>query len=171
MSSFDESPKDPKDMPRRMGLKPVNGQKSMFDGKAKPQTQKEFEQKVQESQEKSSDYNQRAADLFVKFSKAAGDKTVPQNRSIFGAEAETEMLQGMIQLGIEINNDPIEENNGMGSLTLITCLLKTALAQRDRLNELEYAYFSLLKKLDSGALNDLINKEITKALDKKKSDG
>ena len=171
MSSFDESPKDPKDLPKRPGVKPINGQKSMFDGKPKPQTQKEFEQKVQVAQEKVSDYNQRAADLFIKFSKAAGDKTLPQNRSIFGNEAETEMLQGMIQLGIEINNDPIEENNGMGSLTLITCLLKTALAQRDRLNELEYAYFSLLKKLDSGALNDLINKEITKVLDKKKSDG
>jgi hypothetical protein len=169
--SFDETPKDPKELPKRPGLKPINGQKSMFDGKPKAPTQKEFEQKVHIAQEKLSDYNQRAADLFMKFSKAAGDKTLPQHKSGFNSEAETEMLQGMIQLAIEINNDPIEENNGMGSLTLITCLLKTALAQRDRLNELEYAYFSLQKKLESTALADYINKEINKALDKKKIDG
>jgi len=171
MSSFDETPKDPKDLPQRLGLKPINGQKSMFEGKPKPPTQKEFEQKVQAVQDKVSGYNQRAADLFMKFSKAAGDKTLPQNRNMFADEAETEMLQGMVQLGIEINNDPLEDNNGMGSLTLITCLLKTALAQRDRLNQLEYAYFTLQKKLDGNLLTDYINKEINKALDKKKTDG
>lgn len=168
---FDESPKDPKDLPKRPGLKPINGQKSMFDGKPKVPTQKEFEQNVQAVQDKASDYNERAADLFVKFSKAAGDKTHPQNRNMFNAEAETEMLQGMIQLAIEINNDPLEDNNGMGSLTLITCLLKTALSQRDRLNELEYAYFSLQKKLETTTLTDLVKKEISKALDKDKKDG
>ena len=89
------------------------GKKSMFEGKPKVQTQKEFEQKVYVAQEKLSDYNQRAADLFMKFSNAAGDKTLPQHKNFFNNEAETEMLQGMIQLAIEINNDPLEENNGM----------------------------------------------------------
>ena len=99
------------------------------------------------------------------------DKTLPQNRNILNAETERELMQNMIQLAIEINNDPAEENEGMGSLTWITLLLKTCLSQRDRLNEMEYAFSLLQKRLDSSALADFVNKEISKALDKKKENG
>jgi hypothetical protein len=73
----------------------------------------------------------------------------------------------MLQLAIEINTDP-NEQEGMGSLTWITLLFKTCLAQRDRLNEMEFTLVTLQNKFDSSALTDFINKEITKALDKKK---
>lgn len=139
---------------------------SMFDHKRKP-TPQEFEHRVQQSQEKLSGYKKRAAELFVQFQKTVSDKTLPQNRNIFNAEAEKEMLQNMLQLAGEINNDP-NEQEGMGSLTWITLLLKTCLAQRDRMNELEYALSMLQKKYESNAMTDYINKEIAKALDKKK---
>ena len=171
-------PKDPKypgtlqgpqEYEPRVGLKKqTTGQKSMFDGKAKPPTQQEFQRKVEAAQEKMSGYKKRAAELFVQFNKAVVDKTLPQNRNVFNLESEKEMLQNMIQLAIEINNDP-NEQEGMGSLTWITCLFKTTMAQRDRINELEYAVSMMQKKLDSTALADYINKEITKALDKKKT--
>jgi hypothetical protein len=160
--------KDPKDYAPKVGLKKI-GQKSMFEGKPKAPSPQEFQQKVQAVEEKKSSYKSRAADLFIRFNKAIMDKTLPQNRNIFLAESEKEMLQNMIQLAIEINNDP-NEQEGMGSLTVITCLFKTSLAQRDRINELEYATGVLQKKLDSQSLTDYINKEITKALDKKKTD-
>jgi hypothetical protein len=139
---------------------------SMFDNKRRP-TAQEFQQKVQQSQEKMSGYKKRAAELFVQFQKTVGDKTLPQNRNIFNAEAEKEMLQNMLQLAGEINNDP-NEQEGMGSLTWITLLLKTCLSQRDRMNELEYALSTLQKKYESTAMSDYISKEIAKALDKKK---
>ncbi len=139
---------------------------SMFDHKRKP-TAQEFQQKVQQSQERMSGYKKRAAELFVQFQKTVADKTLPQNRNIFNAEAEKEMLQNMLQLAGEINNDP-NEQEGMGSLTWITLLLKTCLSQRDRMNELEYALSMLQKKYESTAMSDYISKEIAKALDKKK---
>lgn len=160
--------KDPKDFAPKIGLKKKDaGQKSMFEGKPKAPTQQEFTKQVEDVQEKMSGYKARAAELFIAFNKAIMDKTLPQNRNIFNIESEKEILQSMIQLAIEINNDP-NEQEGMGSLTWITCLLKTCLSQRDRINELEYTMGLLQKKLDSNALVDYINKEIAKALDKKK---
>ncbi len=166
-SAFDADPKDPKDLNNRLGVKPINGQKSMFDGKPRPPTQQDHQQKVQQAYDKMSGYKKRAADLFVQFNNATADKTLPQHRNMFAIDAEREMLQNMVQLAIEINNDP-NEQEGMGSLTWITCLFKTCLAQRDRINELEYTLDFMKKKLDSNVLADYINKEITKALDKQK---
>ena len=141
--------------------------KSMFDAKPRRQTPQEFQQKVQTQQETLTGYNRRAADLFVQFQRALADKTLPQNRNIFNHESEKEMLQNMLQLATEINNDG-EEQEGMGSLTWIILLFKTALAQRDRMNEMEYALVSLQKKMEGPALTDYINKEISAAIDKKK---
>lgn len=140
--------------------------KSMFDAKPR-QSPQEFEQKVHQVQETLSGYKKRAADLFVQFQRTMADKTLAQNRNIFNNEAEKEMLQNMLQLAAEINNDQ-NEQEGMGSLTWITLLFKTCLSQRDRMNELEYAIHTLQKKLEAPVLSDFINKEITKALDKKK---
>src|ERR1700674_4340666 len=143
------------------------GQKSMIDNKPKQQTSQEFQQKVQASQENISNYKKRAAELFVLFQRAMADKTLAQNRNVFNAETEKEMLQNMLQLAVEINNDP-NEQEGMGSLTWITLLFKTCLSQRDRINDIEFAMVTLQKKLESPALTDFINKEIAKTLDKKK---
>jgi hypothetical protein len=165
--AFDSDPKDPKDLNNRLGVQPIKGQKSMFEGKPKPPTQQEFQEKVQGTYDKMSGYKKRAADLFVQFTKATADKTLPQNRNMFNVETEKEMLQNMVQLAIEINNDP-NEQEGMGSLTWITCLFKTCLAQRDRINELEFTLDFMKKKLDSNVLGEYINKEIIKALDKQK---
>src|SRR5271156_5287531 len=156
----DREPPDPK-----TGLKKINGPKSMFDGKPRPPSQQDFQQKVQDVQDRQSGYKKRAADLFIQFNKAVSDKRLARNRNIFDMETEKEMLQNMVQLAIEINNDP-NEKEGMGSLTWITCLFKMCLAQRDTINEMAYEVDVLKKKLDSGALTDYINKEIAKALDK-----
>jgi hypothetical protein len=143
------------------------GTQSMFDGQKRPPSQQEFQQKVQVSQETLAGYKKRAAELFVQFQRSMADKTLAQNRNIFNAETEKEMLQNMLQLATEINNDSNEEE-GMGSLTLITLLLKTCLSQRDRMNEMEYAISTLQKKTDPTVLADVVNKENAKALDKKK---
>lgn len=161
---FDED--EPKEFKPKIGLK-KQGAKSMFEGKPRPPTQQEFEQQVQQTQDRLSGYNKRAADLFLQFNKAMSDKTLPQNRNSLNNEIEKELLQNMVQLATEINNDPAEKE-GMGSLTWIILLFKTCFSQRDRLNEMEYTLSSLQKKLDSSMLSDYINKEIAKALDKKK---
>jgi len=161
--AFDNTPKDFKP---KSSLKPVEGSPSMFDKKPKPPTQQEFEKKVQEVQEQSSAYKRRAADLFMQFNKTLMDKTLPQNRNVFNIETEKEMLQNMLQLATEINNDSNEQES-MGSLTLITLLFKACLAQRDRINQAEYSIDVLSKKIESFPAQ--INKEIAKVLDSKKS--
>lgn len=168
-------PKDPKNKkplqspdeytPKATMKKP--GTASMFDNQRRPQTQQEFQQKVQDSQETLAGYKRRAAELFVAFQRALNDKTLAQNRNIFNAETEKEMMQKILQLAVEINNDP-NEQEGMGSVTAITLLLKTCMAQRDRMNEMEFALSQLQKKTSPEALADFVSKEIAKALDKKK---
>lgn len=160
---FDEE--NPKEFVPKVGLKKVSGQQSMFDGKPKPPTQEEFRQQVQSVQDTKTGYNKRAAELFMKFSKTMSDKTLPQNRNIFNNEAERELQLDMVNLAKDINADQ-NEPEGEGSLTIIICLIKACLAQRDRLNELEYA---LQKKIDAPGITDLIKKEIAAALDAKKS--
>jgi len=164
---FDEELKEPRE--NKVTLKNVSSQKSMFDGQPKKPTQQKLDQQVHAAQERSSSYKVRAAKLAQDFGRLMTDKTLPQNKNIFAQEAEREVLTNMIQLAIEINNDPIEQE-GMGSLGWITVLFKTCMAQRDRLNLLEYQMFQFEKKIDSTTLVDFINKEVNKALDKKKSE-
>jgi hypothetical protein len=159
---------DPETHEAKVGLKKVSGQKSMFDGKPRPPSPQQFQEQVQSVEDKKNNYKQRAADLFLQFTKSINDRTLPQNRNSLSRDAETEMLQSMIQLAIDINNDPDEPNEGMGSLTWITCLFRTVLSQRDRITELEFRLVEFQKKLNSSEFVDFLNKEI-KALDKKKN--
>jgi hypothetical protein len=158
---------DPEDRDPRVGLKKASGQKSMFEGKPKPPSQQEFQEKVQKVEDRKSGHKQRAADLFLQFQKSIADKTLPQNRNLLNRDAEREMLQEIMQLAMDINGDQ-QEQESMGSLTCITFLFKTIMFQRDRINELEYQVVSLNKKLEGTVFTDFINKEISKALDKKK---
>lgn len=166
-SAFDEDPKEPRE--NRVKLKQVSSQKSMFENMPKRKTtQQEFRQQVHEGQERSSSYKIRAAKLVQDFSKIMTDKTLPDNKSIFAKEVERELLGQMMQLAIEINNDSIEQE-GMGSLSWIVVLFNTCLAQRDRLNFLEFKLDKMERTISSTNLTDFINKEVNKILDKKNS--
>ena len=162
MPPFDTTPKEP----HKSGLKPIVGQKSMFEGKVKPPTQQEHQQNVEKSQQTQSANKQRAAKLFIQFNNAIMDKTLPQNRNIFNIETEKEMLQNMIQLGMDLDADP-DEQEGIGALSLIVVLLKTCMAQRDRINEIEYSLYQFQQKINPEIIADLIKREFTKTIDKK----
>ena len=151
----------------RVGLKKVSSQQSMFEGQPKKPTQDEFDKRVNQIQDRSSSYKARAAELASQFNSTMSDKTLKQNKNVFAREMERELLTKMIQLAIDVNNDP-NEQEGMGSLSWITLLFKTCLSQRDRLNNLEYFVTQLEKKIDPNTLSGVISKEIQAALDKKK---
>jgi hypothetical protein len=131
---------------QKIGLKKVSSQQSIFETMPKKQTPAEFEQKVQQVQERLSSYKVRAAELALQFNKAMVDKTLPGNRNQFQQEVELDLLRSMIRLAQEINIDPVEKE-GEGSLGWITVLLKTCFTQRDRINNLEYGLFQLQNKL------------------------
>src|ERR1700722_10222955 len=111
--SFDEEPKEPRE--QKVKLNQVSSQKSMFDNVPKKTTPEEFQRQVHTQQEKSSSYKVRASKLAIDFGKMMSDKTLSQNKSLFAQEAERETLSNMIQLAVDINNDP-NEQEGMGSL-------------------------------------------------------
>jgi len=144
---FDEDDIDqPSTQSQKVGLKNVSSQKSIFDSMPKKPSPEEFSQQVKKIQETASHHKAKAADLAFQFNKAMADKTLPQNRNMFQQEMERDLLTQMIQLAIEINNDP-NEKEGMGSLSWITLLLKTCLSQRDKINRLEYAVSQIEKKI------------------------
>jgi len=123
--------------PKKSGLKKISSQKSIFEGMAKKPNQKDFEKQVKNSQEKLSGYKAEAAELSKKYIGLLQDKTLKQNKSLFTRQMEQELIAAMIQLAVTINNDP-DEQEGMGSLSWITLLLKVCLSQNMKINELEY---------------------------------
>lgn len=157
----EENDSEPSLKSQKVGLKNVSSQKSIFDSIPKKQTQEELNQKVKQGQERASSYKVRAAALASQFNKSMVDKTLSENKNLFQKEVEKDLMREMIQLAIEINDDPLEQE-GMGSLGWITLLLKTCFSQRDKLNNLEY----MLTQLDSKL--QVISKEISKPLDSKK---
>jgi hypothetical protein len=151
-------------------LKKVSSQKSIFDDVPKKVTQEEFERKVKKVVEQNSAYKQKAAEYATLFKKILSDRTLSQNKNVFALEMETELLSNMIELSVNINNDP-NEKEGMGSLMWIILLFKACLSQRDRINKLEYVVSQLEKKLEPSNFQEIIFKEIKVALDKPEGSG
>ena len=161
---FDEEEDKPSTKSKQVGLKNVSSQKSIFDSLPKKPTQEDFDKQVKQVQERNNGYKIKAAELALQFNKSMADKTLSENKNMFQQDMEREIMQKMVQLAIEINNDP-NEAEGMGSMTWITLLMKTCFAQRDRINKLEYALVQLEKKTDKA----LISKENSSTLDSKKT--
>ncbi len=167
---FDEDETGPSIQSQKIGLKKVSGQKSVFDGMPKKQTQEQLDEKVKEAVQRNSGYKHQAAELATMFNRAMADKTLARNRNVMSNDAEREILQKMVQLAIDINNDP-KEQEGMGSLSWITLLLRTCFSQRDKINDLEYDLHKLKEVTHPSYVSSVIKKEIAAALeavDKKK---
>jgi len=152
---FDEDEEEfkPSERSKKIGIKNVSSESSIFDSMPKRKLDPNFKEKVENIQEKKYVYKDRGAFLTAKFQKIIHDKTLPQNKSIFQKDAEKELFKDMIQLAIDINNDD-NESEGMGSLGWIALLMQTTLHLKDRANHLEYELAEIKKN---------------KALDSKKS--
>jgi hypothetical protein len=151
----------------KVGLKKVSSQKSIFESMPQKPTQEDLDSKVKKMQERASRHKIKAADLASQFNKMMNEKTLPQNKNPFQKEMERDLLGQMIQLSIDINSDPNEQYDGMGTLSWVTLLLKTCFSQRDKINQLEYNVTQLEKKVSPAALSQ----EIAKALDNTKKNG
>lgn len=160
---FDEEPEELAEAPNNNGLKKISSKKSIFDSKPKKPNADDLKETVKKIENNNLGYKKKAAEIAILFKKALGDKTLPQNKSIFLKETEQELLSNLINFAEEINQDPNEQES-MGSLMCITLLLKTCFHQRDRINLLEYDVFQLKNNLQASIL-----KEIRSELDKKKN--
>jgi hypothetical protein len=136
----------PSEQSKKIGLNKVSTQKSIFESMPKKQTQEEFQQQVEQVQERASSFKVQVAKYAGDFNRAMADKTLPQNKNQFEREIELELLRNMIRIAQEVNAHPLERE-GEGSLGWITVLLKTCFNQRDRANFLEYKLATFEKKL------------------------
>lgn len=124
----------------------ISNKGSMTEALPKKPSKEAFEQKATEVNDTLNSYGMRASDLSFRFKRALDDKTLAQNKNPFQQAAESELLSGLVQLSIDMNTDEYE-NEGAGSVGLSALLLKTALIQRDKINELEYKLSLLDKQL------------------------
>ena len=82
--------------------------------------------------------HKRVLDIVSSCINMFNDKTLSQNKGIIGTDLEKEARQELLNIVIELNNDPMEEKEGKGSNIAIQLMCKVLLSQRDRLNQLEY---------------------------------
>lgn len=142
MSDDNESMIKPK-----AGLK-INNSKSIMNNIPKKPNPVEIEAKAREAIDRSEGYNSEVANLVSMFKKTLEDKTLADNKSSLSLDAEKELIGKMIDLAININNDP-NQREGMGSVGLIIVLLKSILDHRDKVNKLSYDMLQSDRKINS----------------------
>lgn len=106
----------------------------------------DFDKDAKEAFERTEEYKERAFELGKQFKRIIEDKTLPANKGHIGQGVESEALQKLIQLGIEMNVDETQLE-GMGSMGINTLLLKGLIMQRDRINVLEHVLQKIEKSI------------------------
>jgi hypothetical protein len=152
---------------QRMGFMPSNKEvtatrgvkirnKSSIQREQEEKEREEYKAKFEENADKTVQYHNEKSSKAIKiisvYLKMIEDKTLAKNRGSIANDVERENRQNIIQLAIDMNNDENEEDNGKGSIVVLSAVTKILLMQRDRLNELEFEVEQLkreLKKLSS----------------------
>ncbi len=120
--------------PRKSGLKIASSKSPQVIQKP---SKEEFKERVEQAETKASLKKKKASELAVQFKNLLSNKELAKNKSVLQERMEKDLLQEMVSFASELDNDP-EEAEGIGTLMWVSMLLKFSLAQRDRMNELEY---------------------------------
>src|ERR1700683_5644274 len=89
---------------KKVGLK-ISNKGSMTEALPKKPSIEAFEQKATEVNDTLNSYGIRASDLALRFKRALDDKMLAQNKNVFQQAAESELLNSLVQLSIDINTD------------------------------------------------------------------
>lgn len=143
---FEEQVPKPQVIPPKQQITPKQETPSMFDGTPKKPTKEEFERHAAEVNDRLNSYPERSAELIPLFMKMLNDKTLPENRSILTNNIETEIIGKLMQLGLDMDADELQQN-GAGSIGLTVLLMKSFLMQRDKINALEYSLLQIKNEL------------------------
>jgi hypothetical protein len=102
----------------------------------------EYKARFDDNADKTVKYHQeqssRAVQVIQRYMKMTDDKTLSQNKGSIANDVEREIRQDLIQLALDLNNDEFEEDNGKGSVVVLSALTKVLLQYRDRINQLEF---------------------------------
>ncbi|MCK9567687.1 hypothetical protein M0R72_01900 [Candidatus Pacearchaeota archaeon] len=115
------------------------------------QEREEYKARFEENADKTVKYHdeksKKAIDIITRYHKLTEDKTLFRNRGSIATDVEREIRQQIIQLALDMNNDENEEDNGKGSVVVLSVVTKILLMYRDRLNDLEYEIQQLKREL------------------------
>jgi len=128
------------------------------------QERDEYKARFDENAENTIKYHdeksKKAVDIVSRYLKMIEDKTLNRNRGSIANDVEREIRQHIIQLALDMNNDENEEDNGKGSVVVLSVVTKILLMYRDRLNDLEFEVQQLkreLNKLSSQSAQQISN--------------
>lgn len=122
------------------GLK-ISNNKSIF-SKDEMKKSISFEEKANDVFNNYNTRNLKCIDLGKKLILFLEDKTLLENKSPVNKNLEAQVVSEFIEICNEINNDE-SEKEGIGSMAVMTLLIKTVLHQRDKMNEIYYKLHKL----------------------------
>ncbi len=96
--------------------------------------------------QKTQTLQQEIFDLGIEFLNIIKNRTVPAQKGVIEQSLERESLQKLIKFAIEMNIDP-QEQEGIGSISLLTLVLKVLILLRDKNNVMEHKIYQLEKQL------------------------
>jgi len=142
---FDDDDFDPSKKPTK-GLK-IDNSKSSVSVSKKNNSKIHFEKIADSAFLTNEEYKYIAVDLATRYKSMILDSTLSENKTSKSKDEEKFVCENLVNLASKMNND---ENQEMcvGSVGLISLLLKMLLLQRDEINDLKYKS-SNLSKFDS----------------------
>ena len=138
------------------GVKLQNSQSSVVGPKHNIE---QFEQRANDVAKKRQEHLTEAFKLGAEFKGLLNDSTVSSNKTFIIESKEKEIIGKLIKYGVKINTDQ-DEDEGMGSIALLTLILKCMLFMRDKNNDLNFKVHAL--KEYTARLESKLNKQAEK---------
>lgn len=137
---------------RGVKLKNKTAEQAEHDKKAREAYKASFDNNAENTIKYHQNQDNNAIKIIQRYMKMADDKTLAQNRGSIANDVEREIRQDVIQLALDLNNDEFEEDNGKGSVIVLSAITKILLQYRDRINQLEFEIQQIKK------INQITNK-------------
>jgi hypothetical protein len=147
---------------KRMGFMPTNREivatrsvklktKAAVQKEQEEQEREEYKARFEENAERTVKYHdeksKKAIDIISRYMKITEDRTLNRNRGSIANDVEREIRQELIKLAEDMNNDENEENDGKGSVVVLSVVTKILLNYRNRLNDMEFEIQQLKREL------------------------
>lgn len=112
-----------------------------------PDTKVQFQKQAEDVHEHLQQARVDAVQLGQEFMKFFNSKILPDNIGPIEKSFQQEIMKKLINFAIETNNDPYQEQDGMGSVGMITLLFNSLFKIKNKCNLLEYSYEQLASKV------------------------
>ena len=110
------------------------------------QARQDFQRQAMNTHKKLEGHLKEAYELALEFNELMADTRLPENIGPYERSFEKESVRKLISYAIMVNADE-QEQVGMGSVSLITLMVKTMFKMRDKMNQSSYDNHKLEKRV------------------------